>query len=69
MSLGEHAHRGHAQSGNILNLENIPITAINSENVRMLTKKAQLNLTNSVHILDMLVFKCPVDISSTISVQ
>ena len=32
-------------------------------------KKAQLDLNNSVHILGMLVFKCPVDISSTISGQ
>ena len=67
MSLGEHALCGHAQSGNILNLENISMIAIYSGNVPMLIKKAQLNLNNSVHILDMLVFKCTVDINSTIS--
>ena len=69
MFLGEHALCGHAQSGNSLNLENISIIAICSGNVPMLTKKVQLNLSNSVLILDMLVFKCPVDINSTKSAQ
>ena len=62
MSLGVLALCRHAQSGNILNLENISRIAIYSGNVPML-KKAQLDLNNSVHILTMLVFKCPVDIS------
>ena len=65
MSLGEFALCGHAQSGNILNLETILIITICSGNVPMLTKKAQLDLNNSV----MLEFKCPVDFSSTISGQ
>ena len=53
MSLEEFALCGHAQSGNILNLENISIIAIYSGNVPMLTKEALLDLNNSVHILDI----------------
>ena len=69
MYLGEFALCGHVQSGNILYLENISIIAVYSGNVPLLTKKAQLDLNNSVHILDTVVFKCPVDNSSTISGQ
>ena len=67
MSLGEITLCEHAQSGNILNLESISVIAICSGNVPMLKKKAQLDLNNSVHMSGMLVFKCTVDISSTIS--
>ena len=68
MSHGEFALCGHAQSGNILNLENSSIIAIHSGNVPML-KNAQPDLNNSEYILGMSVFKCPDDISSTISGQ
>ena len=56
MDLGEFALGEHAQSGNILNLENISIIVNCSGNVPMLTKKAQLDLNKSVHILDMFCF-------------
>ena len=69
MSLEDFALCEHAQSENIPNLENYSIIAICLGNVLMLTKKAQLNLNNCLHILGMWAFICPVDISSTISGQ